>query len=169
MSLLYKKIELIANLAIVTVALMIGGILVHRYFLQTNEAQTVPDAPIGQKLALLNVDWSQHKQTLVLALQEGCHFCTESAPFYQRLAAAAARRNVPVVVVLPQPVEVGRGYLAGLQVPFGDVRQATLGSLGVQATPTIMLVNGEGEVTGGWVGRLPAETESEVLRKCCDN
>jgi hypothetical protein len=168
-SLPYKKIELLANLAIVAVALMIGGVLVHRYFFQAAEPQTGPAAPIGQKLALPNVDWTKSKQTMVLALQEGCHFCTESAPFYQRLAAEAARRNVPVVVVLPQSVEVGRAYLAGLQVPLGDVHQAALGSLGVPATPTLMLVNREGEVTGGWVGRLPPETESEVLRKCCDN
>ena len=169
MSLPYKRIELIANLAIVAVALMIGGVLVHRYFLQTAEQQADPAAPIGQKLALPNVDWAKSNQTVVLALQEGCHFCTDSAPFYQHLAAEAARRNVPVIVVLPQPVEVGRGYLAGLQAPFGDVRQATLGSLGVQATPTLMLVNGEGKVTGGWVGRLPPEAESEVLSKCCNN
>jgi thiol-disulfide isomerase/thioredoxin len=164
-SLPYKKIELIANVAIIVVAIMLGVVLVKRYLSPAAPQEAGPAAPVGAKLQLAGVEWAKSNQTVVLGLQEGCHFCSESAPFYQRLAAEAARRNVPVVAVLPQPVEVGRRYLDSLHVPLGDVRQATLGSLGVQATPTLMLVNGEGKVTEGWVGKLSPETESVVLGK----
>jgi hypothetical protein len=162
-SLPYKKIELLANVAIIVVALMLGVVLVHRYFAPTAPQEAVPAAPVGAQLTLPGMGWAKNNQTVVLALQEGCHFCSDSAPFYRRLAAEAARHNIPVVAVLPQSVEVARAYLDNLQVPLGDVRQATLGSLGVQATPTLMLVNGDGKVTKGWVGRLTPEAESEVL------
>jgi hypothetical protein len=164
-SLPYKKIELLANVAIIVVAIMLGVVLVKRYFSPATPLEAAPAAPVGAKLQLPGVEWAKNNQTVVLALQEGCHFCSDSAPFYQRLAAEAARRNIPVVAVLPQSVEVGRRYLDSLRVPLGDVRQATLGSLGVQATPTLMLVNGDGKVAEGWVGKLPPETESEVLGK----
>jgi hypothetical protein len=164
-SLPYKKIELLANVAIIVVALMLGVVLVRRYFAPAAPREAGPAAPVGAKLQLPGVEWAKNNQTVVLALQEGCHFCSNSAPFYQRLAAEAARRNVPVVAVLPQTVEVGRRYLDGLHVPLGDVRQATLASLGVQATPTLMLVDADGKVTEGWVGQLPPASESEVLGK----
>jgi hypothetical protein len=44
----------------------------------------------GDHLANLpGIDWSQHRRTLLLVLNTGCHFCQDSVPFYQKLLALA--------------------------------------------------------------------------------
>lgn len=157
-----KKIEITANIAIIAVAIMIGGVLVQKYLLSP-KPQTLPTVPVGTKLSLPDVDWAKNNRTLVLALHTGCHFCTESASFYQRLVAEASSRNIPLIAVLPQSVEEGRKYLSGLNVAIKDVKQATLNSVGVRGTPTLLLVNGKGEVADAWIGKLQPDKESTML------
>lgn len=56
------------------------------------------------------------------------------------------KAEVRLVAVLPQEVAESRRYLLNLKVPIDEVRQSGLHALGVQATPTLILVNSKGEV-----------------------
>jgi thiol-disulfide isomerase/thioredoxin len=166
MSKLKQRVEFLANVAIVVVAVALCAVLVKQYFLAgpTTPAQQQP--AVGAKIALPGIDLSSQDKTLLLVLQKGCHYCSESAPFYQRLAREAADKagQVKVVAVLPQAVDEARSYLSGLGVPALDVRQAELGALSVGGTPTIIMVS-RGTVTDVWVGKLDAAGESQVLSK----
>ncbi|HEX7313987.1 MAG TPA: redoxin family protein [Pyrinomonadaceae bacterium] len=165
MNSLAKKIELIANVAIVVVALLLGAVLVKRYLLpQPVNPGPAASARIqpGTKLSLPGVDWGRSNKTLLLALSTTCHFCTESAPFYQRLARAAEAKGVKVIAVLPQPESEARQYLSELAIPVSEVRQSPLDSLGVSGTPTLILVDDKGQVASSWVGKLQSDRESEV-------
>src|SRR5205085_12578264 len=42
-------------------------------------------SPVGSTLSLAGMNWAKNKQTRLLVLRDGCHFCSDSAPFYQRL------------------------------------------------------------------------------------
>lgn len=161
-----KRIEVAANIAIIIVALLIGGVAFKRYLVNDLRAPLNKQIIAGSKISLQNVDWTKNDQTLLLVLQKGCHFCSESAAFYQRLAQSAAtgRSNTQLIAVLPQDVSEGRAYLNDLDVPI-EAKQASVGSLGASATPTLILVNKAGEVKASWVGKLPAEKEAEVLRR----
>jgi hypothetical protein len=163
-SALYKKIELVANVAIILVAIMIAAALAQKYFF-AKPPQPPPAVAIGSKLQLPAIDWSKNGKTLVFALQTSCHFCSESAPFYQRLVQAAGAKDVKLVAVLPQPPNEGHDYLNKLAVPISDVRQARLSSISVSGTPTLILVNEKGEVAGVWVGKLRSDKEAEVLAR----
>jgi hypothetical protein len=119
---------------------------------------------IGSTVPVSDVNWAGNKQTLLLVLRNGCHFCTDSAEFYRRLAKEpASRTNTKLVAVLPGTVDDSRSYLDGLGVPISTVRQAGLGALRVSGTPTLLLVNDKGVVTKSWVGQLPACKEAEVV------
>lgn len=163
MSSLHKRIELLANVAIIVVAILIGVVLVQRFFFADKTIQPSKQIAIGSKISLPGVEWDKNGKTLVLALEKGCRFCTESAPFYQRLAQTSAAKGVKLIAVLPQPTAEGDEYLNKLAVPITDVRQVSLSSLSVSGTPTLILVNDKGEVTASWVGKLPSDKESEVL------
>jgi thiol-disulfide isomerase/thioredoxin len=66
--------------------------------LQANEVKA------GDRLTpLKGWNWSAHDRTLVLALRKGCHFCEDSAPFYQRLVGKQADHgtNVAIVAIFP--------------------------------------------------------------------
>jgi hypothetical protein len=166
---IFKKTELLANIAIIVVALLLGVVLVKRYLLTNNATPpatrpTDPRIAPGTKAALAGVDWSQNKQTLLLVLSRDCHFCTESAPFYQRLTReTAGRSDVHLIALFPQEVEEGKKYLDNLGVTVNDIRQAAPTSTGAGGTPTLILLDAQGIVTKSWIGKLSAPEESEVL------
>lgn len=164
-----QKIELAANVLIIVVALLLGGVLVKKFILNDSAKNNQPPVrvqpAVGSKLEVSDVDWSQQKKTLVLALQTTCHFCNESAPFYKRLAQAAENKNVKIVAVFPTGNEENAAHMKELGLESIPVRQQTLNSLQVSGTPTLILTNEKGEITEYWVGKLPPEKETEVLNK----
>lgn len=164
MNKIHSKIEIAANISIIAVAIMIAFVLARNY-LYKPEGTNLPTGVAGTKLSLPDVNWSSNNKTLVIALQQGCQYCAESAPFYQRLIAEALTRNISIVAVLPEPVEIGKKYLSDLKLPITEIRQSTLKAIGVQGTPTLLLVNSDGDVIDGWVGKLSAEKEPGVLEK----
>lgn len=169
MSVWYKRAELLANLAIVVVAVLLGIVLVSRYLLpaspQPTDGESARVKP-GTKLSLPTVDWGKGDRTLLLVLSTSCRFCTESAPFYRRLAEEKARNGrVRLMAVLPQSTADSQKYLNGLGVAVDDIRQASLEDVQVRATPTLIIVDRTGSVVESWVGKLPDEKEDEALKR----
>jgi hypothetical protein len=96
-----KKVEALANVAVIITSVVVCTVLVKRYLLPSNAqpavaAATGPVSEIanssrkrsiepGTKISLPGIDWSKSDRTLLLALSTTCHFCTESAPLYQQL------------------------------------------------------------------------------------
>jgi hypothetical protein len=163
MSKWHKRIELLANVAILLVALLVVGVLVQKYFMPARP-EPIAGLPVGSKVSLPDIDWAKNERTLLLVLKEDCRFCSASAPFYQRLAReTTGRGNLRLVAVLPQPVEDGKRYLSGLGVAVDEVRQASPAALSMGATPTLILTDRNGRVAASWVGQLPPDKENEVL------
>jgi hypothetical protein len=166
MNTLFKKIELLANIAIVIVALALGAVVVRRYLLPASQPAQIATPRVvkaGTKLSMEGVDWAKNERTLVLALSTDCRFCTESSPFYQLLAQKRSGAHVKLVAVLPQDSGDSQKYLRDLGITVDDVKQGKPGSIGVSATPTLIMIDGNGIVTKSWLGKLPAEEEAEVL------
>ena len=170
MSSLYKKIELLSNIAIIIVALLLGVVLIKHYIFNSPGSADVKSVSAGTKISLPDMDWSKSRHTLLLALSPGCHFCSESVPFYQRLARAAeGRDDIRLVAVFPQPLGEGQKYLDELGVSIKDVKKVDLASIQVRGTPTLIMVDSKGVVTDAWVGKLPSDKEDEVISKFqCD-
>jgi hypothetical protein len=157
------KLETLANLSTVLVSLLLSIVLVKEFLLPRPQRAFVGRAGVASKVSLPGVDWARNRRTLVLALSTQCHFCTESAPFFQRVAKAAGGR-VKLLAVLPQPTVDAQNYLREVGVHVDDVRQAPLDSIGVAGTPTLLFVNNSGTVTDVWTGKLSADKQAEVLR-----
>ncbi len=125
---------------------------------------SAPFAQVGLTVSISGVNWARNNQTLLLVLREGCHFCSDSAGFYQRLVKAhGAKASTKFVAILPGNVADSRNYLNRLGVPVDDIRQAQLGAVGVRGTPTLLMINDKGMITKSWVGRLPTDKEAEVF------
>jgi hypothetical protein len=108
------------------------------------------------------VDWGKNGRTLVLAISTQCHFCKESVPFYKKVQSQVGG-SLKTVAVLPQPVATAEQYLSGEGVHVDQIKQATMSGMGIQGTPTMLLVNSAGVVTKIWVGKIMPEQEQEVL------
>jgi hypothetical protein len=122
----HKRVELLANVAIIFIAIILGAVLVNRYLLSAPTPPAVAERPgfnPGTKLSLPGVEWGWSRRTLLIVLSTNCHYCTESAPFYQKLAQEKTKHtDVGLLAVLPQSVEESQKYLGEHGVKVDDVR-----------------------------------------------
>lgn len=160
-----SRLENLASLATILVSLLLSVVLIKVFLLPQSVPAPVraqPRAGMSIKNSLPGVDWARNKQTLVLAISTQCHFCTESAPFFQRVEKEKPK-DLKLIAVLPQTVEEGQKYLEGEGVRVDDVKQAQLSTIGVIGTPTMLLVDGNGTVAQVWEGKLQPDQEGGVL------
>ena len=163
---LHKRVELIANIAIILVAIALVAVLAKRFIFTSTRNENTTQSNVGAKLSQPDIDWTKSDKNVVLMLSNTCHFCTESAPFYKRLVQEQTQRgNFRLTAVLPQPVSDGQKYLNGLGVEINEIKQLSPGAIRVSGTPTILLVNSAGVVTEEWLGKLPPDKENEVLSR----
>jgi thioredoxin-related protein len=164
-----KKLETVANIAIIVVAITLVAVLAKRFiFSDRNQTQTAEQVPsnVGTKISGLDVDWSKSDKNLLLMISNTCRYCTESAPFYKRLVQERTQRDTfRLTAVLPQTVAEGQTYLNGLGVGITEIKQLTPGTIRVRGTPTLLLVNSAGVVTEEWLGKLPPDEENEVISR----
>jgi Thioredoxin-like domain len=169
-----KMIEMIANVAIIVSAVLFSGVLIKSYLGPTNTEPRDPAAnpppPITEKilqkgdvLQVSNLNLPKSGRTLLLALSTTCRFCTESAPFYQKISNNDD--DTRLVAVFPQSKRDGEQYLQQLGVKVDEVRQVSFTQLGITGTPTLVLVDADDKVTNKWEGALSPERESEVLNR----
>jgi rhodanese-related sulfurtransferase len=166
-STLVKRANVVLNVGIIALSLLLGGILVKQYLLTGPEKDRgiTRQLKYGSTFHLRSVDWKSNGRTLVMALSRFCEFCSDSAPFYQKLTQNLANQNsVKLVAVLPHPTAASQRYLnETLGIHGLEIREASLRSLGVEVTPTLILVNDDGLVSKMWTGKLSSGAEIEVL------
>jgi hypothetical protein len=161
-----KWLEVITNIAVLCVCVLIAFIGI-RDFLSPNTRAVLSGPSKGTHVSLPGVDWSRANRTLVMVLSTQCHFCSDSAAFYQKLLPAAITRNIPVVAVLPQSIPESRQYLTGLGLQTSNISvlQEPMAAVHVSGTPTLFVVNNHGLVQRAWSGKLQAPGEAEVLNE----
>jgi hypothetical protein len=162
--------EICANVSIVLLVLVLGAILLRTYFLpgisRGDTRASANRVSPGTKLSLNNVDFTRAEKTVLLALSKGCHFCSESAPFYQRVVGDVEQdATTQLFFLFPHSADDGKKYLNDLNIKSDQIRQVSFGSLEVTGTPTLILTDKSGVVTDVWVGKLQPSQEEDVLAK----
>jgi hypothetical protein len=157
-----KRIEIATNVAILCAFVLVAALAAKRLW-EPALLRNSNGPPIGANVSLPGVDWSRSNQSLVLALNTGCHFCSESADFYRRLVSSADSKGARVLAVLPQPISESRAYLEKLGVTITEVVQSPLSAADVSGTPTVLLIDQNGRIRKAWVGKLGLEQEQQVI------
>lgn len=168
---LIRKLQVIANIAIVIVSILISSVIV-KYVLLSDPTKSSANTDsrdrvsIGTKLSISGLDWAQNGHTLLLALSPNCHYCSESAPFYQQLSKeVGVRRGITLTALFPNSASNGLEYLKKMNVLIHDIRQTPFASAGIKGTPTIILVDSNGFVKKVWLGKLIKKQEAEVINQ----
>jgi thioredoxin-related protein len=117
---------------------------------------------VGKTIHLPGVHFRAQRDSLVLGISTSCHFCNESMPFYKGLANQLKGR-LDLVAVLPQAQTEAENYVKAAGLSEARVVSSNLGSIGVYATPTLLLVDSTGKVKSEWVGKLDDATQKKVL------
>lgn len=168
-----KTLEKLSTVAVICVALLFGFVLVKDHLLQgsattiavPSQVPQVESSLKGQRITLERVDWNESRFTVILALSTNCHFCTESAPFYRRLAAKkeTSANAFRLFTIFPQEIEAAEDYLKQNKVTPDAVFSLKQTNIDVNGTPTLLLVDSQGIVQKVWVGKLTESAEQEVL------
>jgi hypothetical protein len=152
-------VEWTANTLSVLAAIVILGVVAKQQFTRSARADAIP---AGSQLNVPGVQWAG-RPTLFMGLAVTCRYCAASSPFYRELAASAQGRGVRLIGVFPQSETEIQAYLASHDLKLIDARQGDFGRLGITATPTLVLTDGQGRVVRSWVGALSSAQEAEVF------
>jgi hypothetical protein len=158
-----RKLEMAANVTVIVVALAVGFVVLTSYARSYPASRSIA---AGDHLASLpGVDWKQHQRTLVLALNTGCHYCEDSVPFYQVIAAAISqgKEDVGAVALFPNNPEAVRQFSSRQAFPIRTLGGVSFEVLHVVATPTLILVDRQGRVEHTWIGELTSQQEQDLL------
>jgi hypothetical protein len=168
---LSNKLEAAANCATIIAALLLSFVLVRSFLLPTTSSLRRPTVR-ATNLVTVGTDlskripaniWNKNERTLVLVLSTHCHFCTESAPFFRQVRERIGK-DTKLVGVLPEPVAEAESYLSREGVNLDEIRQLSLSKVGVDGTPTMLLVNKNGVVMQTWVGKLGPEEQDQAMK-----
>jgi thiol-disulfide isomerase/thioredoxin len=168
-----EKIAIVANIGMVLFTIIGSASFIKYYWLDSRKASPVIAAPapepvsvIGKKIALADVDWSTNDRTLFFVLSSECGFCRQSLPFYQQIVQKArSAGNVKLMAGFPQSVEIARRYLNSGKVEIDTIKQISPPSLGIDAFPSLLLIDKAGTVQKMWVGKLSENEEKEVFKQ----
>lgn len=158
-----EKFEYLANILIVSVAILLIGVIAKNYYFDSSTVPAPKSPLIGNKLSVADVNFSISNKNIVLVLQKGCRFCTASAEFYKKLIQVCKSSGVNVIAVLPQDRGDAEDYLQSLGISGIEIRQAELSTMEIGGTPTLLITNSKGEISNVWVGQLESDRELEVL------
>jgi hypothetical protein len=165
------KLEKTANIAVILAALvLIGFNLYDRFLAPRIRTATFAQKTIGKVLPLSASSAVGTTATIVLFVSKGCHFCSESMPFYRRLAALMPPGSHELSLLGAVPAERdGRkdaeAYFAQNGVVVNGIEQIPFQRIGLYATPTLALLDGSRRVVAVWTGRITGAQEEAVVRK----
>jgi thiol-disulfide isomerase/thioredoxin len=170
------RLDKAANVALIIACLFLIGTLARNYYLSR-----IPDPNFelgvkkGETVKIpegASADRQSAPATLVLALSTHCGFCQASVPFYQKLAAFknSAPARVRLAAVMSEPKEEIEAYLKENSISADAVFSMPVSQIGVNGTPTLLLLDGQNKLVESWIGKLNGQGESEVigrLQKVC--
>lgn len=164
------KIEALANLAVIIIALVVGSVFLKERL--SGHGPQPEGVKAGDKLPRIDGwDWGAHDRTLVLVLRKGCHFCEDSMPFYQRLVVKQKEdgSTSAIVAFFPDPADAAKEAVRSEGLEVKTLGGVPLKELKVEGTPSLLLVNNTGTVLKAWMGVLSPKEELEVIEAVCPN
>lgn len=158
-----KNLDKIANLAILlAVAVFLTLVIRGEFSRHTAAPAPSPGALVGKTIGIPGVQFPAQRDSLVLGIPTSCHFCNESLPFYRQLSDELQGR-LTFIAVLPQTQPDAVNYLKGAGLFQVQAVSANLGSIGVYATPTLLLIDSHGKIKSAWVGKQDEAGQRKIL------
>ncbi|HKS30189.1 MAG TPA: redoxin family protein [Pyrinomonadaceae bacterium] len=111
------------------------------------------------------VDYASASQTILIAVNTECHFCTESIPFYNELAKLQQMKDkgTRIIAVFPNAESEVQQYVKQNQLQVEAIAGVDLKTFNVRGTPTMILVDRNGKVLNFWIGKLSEDEKKQAV------
>lgn len=163
-----NRLEAAANVAVIVSAVVVAFVATTRFWARPPQHPDLLSllypkgaaAPIAEGL-----DYSTANRTYVVVLSSSCEVCTASMPFYRQLAAdvESSSGTSRFVVLVTEPTETARSYLTRHNLRVSILLHVQPEAVRSTPTPLLLLVDARGTIVQGWLGKLAAEAEKQVL------
>ncbi len=130
--------------------------------LETMPVAERPALAIGDRLELRTVHFEAADRTIVLALSPICRYSIQSRHFHEALYLSAQERGVPLVLVVPSFVDP-ETVRTSLGMHKATARAVDFRSVGIPATPAVLVVDRVGAVRQMWLGSLGRTQQDAIL------
>ena len=156
-------LERVTSVAVIVVALVV----IVNYFNKSHGGYTLR-APTTQELTGTHVDLKSFrivpsKTNLIIALSTSCHFCEEETSFYRDISKTRTPQLTSLLAIFPQEEGEAHEYLENHGIAVDAVQSKPLSTYGIDATPTLLMVDSTGTVIRSWVGSLEVSEKLRVL------
>lgn len=159
-----KRLDLITNVAVIVTSVALLGFLGNLWYQNHHAPLSRVErarALVGSTVQLPGVDFTRKNKTLLIAISSTCHFCQESQPFYSQLTHTPGV-TANLIAVLPMPQSDAENYVHSTISPSLQVVSASLATIGVNSTPTLLLVDSKGKIEKAWIGKLDDVGQKQV-------
>jgi hypothetical protein len=128
--------------------------------------QVTPIRSVGGRVVIPD-GARREEMNVVLVLRSDCPYCRASMAFYKRIGdlSRVSGSRLAVHVASTEDSDSIRGYLSKEGVSVDSVFSASMASLGVTGTPTILLANSTGVIKDEYVGMLTGSQEEQLLAR----
>jgi hypothetical protein len=152
-----------SNVVFVVSAIFLVGWITNTQVLGSRQAGGVAEGDVLP--ALPDYSWESNPRTLVLALQVGCRYCEDSAPFYRRLADLQSRGELlaHAIAIFPDPGTSIDDLDTSERLDLESRAGVRFTELGIRGTPTLLLVSSAGRVLHVWNGQLTSDREATLI------
>jgi rhodanese-like protein len=117
----------------------------------------------GTPIKVSDVQFGPHQQTVIVALSVDCGLTSAATELYKDLVNSASSGQIGMATIFSEEPSDAREFLHKLGLPDKFLLQQDLHSIGVTATPALLVVDSNGLVRKAWSGRL-ADVDVEVRR-----
>jgi hypothetical protein len=167
-----RAARFLESAASVMVILAASAVIYFVYSFSPAPPQSPKQPPLTKGLVVQapeGADFRKHPLTAMVFIRSGCHFCSESMPFYRTILDQTRQDHetrASVVFVSTERPTITRSYLEGHDIHSEDNVVATTDLRPypfVVSTPTLLVVDSEGRLVSGWRGRLTEDQQRQVL------
>lgn len=163
-----RRLDTIATtLLIVACIAVIGDVIWRRVFPAAPAAplRAAVRKPVSPEKApwLTQVGFPRAERTVAIVIRESCGYCTSSMPFYRELVAQQRAAAFRFVAVTTDSVAQCEAYLKAHDVAVDDIVVVAPDRLGVQGTPTLLVITKSGVVEHAATGQLDANGQKAVI------
>jgi hypothetical protein len=163
-----KKLEVLANLAIITLVVLIAASLFRQHVGRAKANENGDELTAGKSVsAPAGYRWEQHSRTLLMALRYGCVHCERNMELYREIESKFVKESAEtqLLSIFPDDAFVAQHDIDehGLHgLPF--LANVDFDKLHVFGTPTLLLIDNRGTILRSWIGELSKEKQDEVMQ-----
>ena len=159
----FRYLNIATNIIVVVIGVALISLIAYRVFYQPSLGSTEAELlRKGQEFkGLQEVDFKQNSNTILLALDANCEYCTQSLPFYKNLITKSKNNpSVRVIALFKNKSEEIENYLRENEIAVEFIPDVDLVKLKVDATPTVIWVDANRKIVGSYQGSLQEKQET---------